>query len=535
MINMSKKDIQAFFNAQAQQRPKRFRQNDIYHSQVIDTCRKLIDDDSRVLELGCSTGDLFEMLQPKHGVGVDISPKSIAIAKQNHPQYKWIQADIEALPDDPALSEPFDLIILSDVLGYVDDVQQLLQHIRHLITSKTFILVSTWNWLWQPVLQVAERLDLKVPDIYTKQNWLSATALRDFLELEDYKVIAESSHLFLPLHIPVVSPLMNSVAQLPILKRLPLLQILVARPAPIAKQEHLSVTVVIPTRNEAGNIKALIERTPEMGSHTELLFIDGNSTDGTVEEIHHQIELHPERDIKFMPQVPPQSPDVDTPANLMLKLGKGDAVRKAFDAASCDVLMILDSDVSVLPEDLEKFYDAIATRKGQFINGTRFIYPQQQGAMKFLNKLGNVFFSLAFSWLLNRKITDTLCGTKVLYKQDYEKIKANRDYFGDFDPFGDFDLLFGAAWLGLDIVEVPVHYQARTYGESKVRVNLHGPLLGRMSLIALQKFKIEPLINNTNRQADPTASTQTKHQGNRGLWIGLAIITLILFLFRKKK
>jgi glycosyltransferase involved in cell wall biosynthesis len=236
-----------------------------------------------------------------------------------------------------------------------------------------------------------------------------------------------------------------------------------------------------------------------MGSHTELLFIDGNSTDGTVEKIQEQIAAHPELDIKFVPQVPPLSPDADTPPDLMLKLGKGDAVRKAFDAASCDVLMILDSDLTVPPEELPKFYRALVTGKGRMINGTRFVYEQEAGAMPPLNKLGNVFFSKLFSWLMSQPVTDTLCGTKVLFKQDYEAIKANRSYFGDFDPFGDFDLLFGAARLNHRILEVPVHYRARSYGDSKVRVGMHGPLLARMSWVGLWKFKLLPLITFRRR------------------------------------
>jgi glycosyltransferase involved in cell wall biosynthesis len=184
----------------------------------------------------------------------------------------------------------------------------------------------------------------------------------------------------------------------------------------------------------------------------------------------------------------------------MLKLGKGDAIRKAFEAASGDILMILDSDLTVPPEELPRFYEALITGKGRFINGTRLVYPQEREAMPIPNHLGNVFFGLMFTWLLGQRISDTLCGTKALYKKDYEAIAANRSYFGDFDPFGDFDLLFGAAWLGLPITDLPVHYCARTYGDSKVRVGLHGPLLGRMSLIAFQRFKAQPLLSGIRQR-----------------------------------
>jgi glycosyltransferase involved in cell wall biosynthesis len=170
--------------------------------------------------------------------------------------------------------------------------------------------------------------------------------------------------------------------------------------------------------------------------------------------------------------------------------GKGDAVRKGFAAATGDVLFILDADLTVPPEDLPKFYAAIAEDRGEFINGTRLVYPMEQEAMRFLNMLGNRFFSVAFTYLLGRPIKDTLCGTKVLRKSHYDRIAAGREYFGDFDPFGDFDLLFGAAKTGMKLIEVPVRYRARTYGDTKISRFRHGLLLLRMTALAFRKFKL---------------------------------------------
>jgi len=238
--------------------------------------------------------------------------------------------------------------------------------------------------------------------------------------------------------------------------------------------EDFSVTVLIPCRNERGNIEPAVQRTPDLGHHTEIIFVDGHSEDGTPDEIRRVMEKYPQRDIKFMVQD---------------GKGKGDAVRKGFSAATGDILMILDADLTVPPEDLPKFYRAIASGKGEFINGTRLVYPMEDEAMRFLNLLGNKFFSLAFSWLLNQRLKDTLCGTKVISRKNYERLAAGRGYFGDFDPFGDFDLLFGASKLNLKITEVPIRYRAREYGETQISRFRHGLLLLRMCWFAMRKLK----------------------------------------------
>lgn len=498
MIN--KEQITKHFDQNAFQRPSWFHRNRLYSNQIIEVCRPFINANSRILELGCSTGDLLNLLNPGFGVGVDISQRSITLAQEHYPHLTWICADAENLPETTPFDEPFDLIVMSDLVSYLSDIQQSLEDLHSISHSGTRIIISHWNWLWSPALRIAEYLNIKAPDLEARYNWISLSAITSFLELSGYEVVLVRPGLLFPYQLPLFSQLINTLSYAPLLDRATLLHTVVARVKPPSKlTKSPSVTVVIPTRNEVKNIQAAVERTPEMGEHTELLFIDGNSTDGTVEEIHRQIQAHPDRDIKFMPQISMTSSDSNTPPDLMLKLGKGDAVRKAFEQATGEILMILDSDLTVPPEELPRFYEALVTGKGSFANGTRLIYPQEEGAMPMLNKLGNVVFSLLFSWLLDQPVTDTLCGTKAISKEDYQKIAENRSYFGDFDPFGDFDLLFGAVRQGLQIVEIPVHYKSRTYGDSKVRVHMHGPLLLRMSLIAFIRFKLQPLVTLKGR------------------------------------
>ena len=235
-----------------------------------------------------------------------------------------------------------------------------------------------------------------------------------------------------------------------------------------------AVSIVVPVRNEAGNIPCIFERLPEMGAGTELIFVEGHSTDDTVAAIERAIAENPGRRCTLLRQT---------------GRGKGDAVRLGFGAARGDVLMILDADLTVRPEDLPRFYQALACGKGDFINGVRLVYPMQEQAMRFFNLLGNKFFSLAFSWLLGQPVKDTLCGTKVLSRAHYQRIAANRAYFGEFDPFGDYDLIFGAAKQNLKIIDMPIRYQDRTYGATNIDRWRHGLLLFQMLGIAALRLK----------------------------------------------
>jgi len=138
---------------------------------------------------------------------------------------------------------------------------------------------------------------------------------------------------------------------------------------------------------------------------------------------------------------------------------------------------------------LHRFFKVLVKGKGEYVNGVRLVYPMEDRAMRFFNFLGNKFFSLAFSWLLGRSIKDTLCGTKVMTRRNYEAIAANRTYFGEFDPFGDFDLIFGAAKLNLKFVDLPVRYRQRIYGDTNISRWSHGWLLLKMVVFAMHKIK----------------------------------------------
>ncbi len=489
---IEKQRMIAHFDRIAPERPGWYRRNRMYGDQIVEICRPFLNPDSRVLELGCSTGDLLNQLQPGYGVGVDISPRSIEIARAQYPHLHFVVADAEHLPEGAEFDHSFDVIVMSDLVGYVEDIQGMLERLKPLTHPATRIIITHWNWLWRPILSIAEGLHLKAPDLNVRHNWISPVSLSEFLRLANYDVVQVSSGLLFPYDIPVFTPTVNSLSHAPLIKRLALLRAVVARPgrAPTSDRPR-SVTVVTPTRNDVGNIEAAVTRTPNMGSHTELLFVDGNSTDGTVEKIREMIAAHPERDIKLLSQ---EADPTTTPPNMMLQRGRGDAVRKGLAAAQGDILIVLDGDLTIPPEELPRFYDALVTGKGEFINGTRLIYPSQTDLVPYLKKIGSATISLWFSWVLNQQISDVLCSTKALWKADYQKIEASRDYFGDFDPYGDFDLLFGAARLRLKMIELPIHAGARTYGESKAR--LLWPVLTRMAAFAFARFKLQPQPGN---------------------------------------
>ena len=490
------------FDQHAGQRTTWKRRATHYHTTLSKICRRYVLPQGRVLELGCNTGDLLASLKPTLGVGMDISRHSLAVARSRYPQLHFVEGDAQAIP----LDAPWDAIILADTLGYVDDVWQTLRSAHAAATPDTRVIIISHNFVWRPALAFAENVGLKMP--VGLENWLGTPDIENLLRLTHFDVVERGQAMLSPVQLPLVQAWLDQAADRSWLRHLALVLYWVLQPRPRPQPKPLSCSVIVPCRNEAGNIEACVERVPAMGTHTELIFVDGASTDGTPELIREQMARHRGRkDIALIDQVPrndtvplddtpglPPSASEQTSPDLMLALGKGDAVRKGFAAAQGDVLMILDADLTVPPEELPKFYLAVAEGIAEFVNGSRLLYPLEDEAMRFANLVGNKAFSLIFTWLLGQRIKDTLCGTKVLPKEAYDRLAAGRAYFGDFDPFGDFDLLFGAARLGLSLIEVPIRYRRRSYGASKVRVLSHGLLLARMSLIGFRRLKLAQWI-----------------------------------------
>lgn len=457
-----------YFEKLAANRDKWNKRNRFYHRILEKHFSFIIPEGSKVIELGCGTGDLLNAVKPSLGIGVDFSEEMLNVARQKHPNLQFVHADVT----DFTIDEEIDYVIISDLLSSLWDVQAVLHNLRKWVSPRTKIIISSYNYIWEGTLKFAEFIGLKAKQ--PLQNWLNIKDIENLLELEDFEIVKVDRKLLFPKYIPLINWIFNAfLANLPGINRLDLINFISAKP--IQKlQREFSVSIVVPARNEKGNIENAIKKTPAFGSHQEFIFIEGNSQDNTYEEMLRVQKAYPDMDIKVMKQS---------------GKGKGNAVREAFEVSTSDILMILDADLTTPPEDMYKFYDALAQNHGEFINGCRLVYPMDKEAMRFLNYLGNKFFGWFFSYLLGQRLKDTLCGTKVLFKKDYELIKANRKYFGDFDPFGDFDLIFGAAKLNLKITEVIVRYRDREYGSTQISRFRHGWLLIQMSLFAAKKIK----------------------------------------------
>lgn len=445
-----------------------------YHRRLVRRLQHVIHPGARVLDVGCGEGDMLAALKPSVGVGLDLVEARVNHARGKHPHLRFETLAGEHAAD---LGETFDYIIISQTLSEAYDVVALLRGLRKLCHDRTRLVIVNYSRLWQPAIRAAEWLRIK--NVAPPQSWLPNDEICNLLALSGWETVGQFGVTIAPLYVPLVSNWINRyLAPLPIANALCLNHVLLVRPLPESDEPSepvKSVSVVVPARNESGHIQQLLNRLPNLAPAQELIFVEGTSTDDTWPVIQRAVAQY---------RGPWTVRALQQPGH-----GKADAVRTAFDVASGDVLMILDADLSVPPEELVAFRDALASGRAEFVNGSRMVYPMDKKAMRFLNLLANKLFGAVFTYLLSQRFRDTLCGTKVLRRADYDRIAANRDYFGDFDPFGDFDLLFGAARRNLKIVDVPVHYKARQYGDTNISRFRHGLILLRMCLFAARKIK----------------------------------------------
>jgi ubiquinone/menaquinone biosynthesis C-methylase UbiE len=453
----------------AQDRVARCSETSAYKRSLVHVLRGLVPAGTRVMYLGAAEGNILAALAPKDALGIEPSAELVARGQQRNPGVRFRVSALDELPVD----ETFDYIVAPDVMLDAYDVEELLTQLRRTCGRDGRLILTNYNQVWRPILKLARLFGLAKPRFGS--TWFSPHDMRNAFHATGFEVIRESAEILLPVNIPLLSAFANRfLARLPVFRWFTLHRVYVARPAPDRARPEPIVSVVVPARNESGNIERILREIPQMGAGTEIIFVEGNSTDDTWEVLERVVR------------------EANSPRVRLLKQpgkGKGDAVRAGFAAATGDVFMILDADLTVPAEMLPRFYNAIQSGRAEFANGTRLVYAMDQRAMQFLNLLANHFFAWAFSYVLGQPVRDTLCGTKVLRREAYDKIVANRAYFGDFDPFGDFDLLFGAARLNLRIMDVPIRYRERVYGETNISRFRHGALLFRMLAVAALKLK----------------------------------------------
>ena len=432
----------------AEQRSRWIAANNYFYNRLKRLLRFVVEPEKKVLEVRCLTGQLLSEVKPARGVGVEIGYRMVEIARSEHPGLEFVQQE----PEELELQEKFDYIIFNHIFDTVD-ILKAFERIREHCSADTVFVVVNYNQWWQPILELASKVGLRSK--FVEPNWVSENDIRGFLKLAGFRPVHKYRFMLIPKWIPLLSWFANEViGRLPGIRRLCMMQVMVARPTAVARRlEDVSVSVIVPCRNEEGNIRLAVERIPEMGKQTEILFCDDKSTDGTAAEVRRMQEEYPERNIRL----------INGPG-----ICKAENVWSGFRAAQGDVLMILDADLAVMPEELPIFFEALVKGRGEFVNGSRLVYPMQERAMKFANMIGNKLFGVAFSYLLDQRIKDTLCGTKVFWRKDWPRMERNLGSWGIKDLWGDYELLFGANRLQLEILEVPVHYQERLHGVTKM-------------------------------------------------------------------
>jgi SAM-dependent methyltransferase len=473
--------VQAFYDGLGDGRERWLERSRYYYDSLRHLLRLIVPSGARVLAVGCGSGEQLAALEPSLGVGVDISAAMLDIARRKYPQLELHHQAAEELSlpahEVHAGKGGFDFVVMVNVVGELADVLAAFKHLRPLVRHDTRLVIFYYNHLWEPLVGPAARLGFKLDN--PTQNWLSMEDLRGFLHLAGFEVVKTGVRMPCPKYVPGVAELLNGiVGRLPLVQGLGFVRFLVARPEtppPKPASQH-SCTVVVPCKNEEDNVPAIPERVPYMGQFTEIVFVDDASSDATAARVREAIARYPDRPIKL----------VDGPGR-----GKGAAVRAGLDQATGDVFMILDADMTVMPEDLPSFLEAVTDNKGELINGTRMVYPLGGNAMRAANIVGNKIFAMLFSFLIGQRVTDTLCGTKVVKREDYVRILAARESFGDIDQWGDYDWIFGAVKSNLKIVELPIHYVERVAGVTKMTNRLRNAwTMLRMCWAALWKLKM---------------------------------------------
>ena len=428
----------------------------------------LIHPDSSVLEIGCGSGDLLAALNAREKTGIDLSEAQIQTGKDKYPGLELLLGIAET---DLPQGRVFDVIVLSDVLNQACDVEVLLRKLHQVSHENTRLLINIHNTLWRPFLSLGRFLGFVRPQ--PPVNWLSREDVVNLCTLADWQVFKSFGNILMPFPLGFLANIINRWLA-PLATWACLTIFLVARRSGLPRRTIGVVSVIVPARNEAGSIADILARIPRLGRETEVIIVEGNSTDNTWEVIQNMPDSFAGGTIIKMQQT---------------GRGKGNAVIEGFHRATGDIVSILDADLTVPPEDLPKFVEALASRKADFANGVRLVYPMDKKAMQFANLCANKAFSLVFSWLLGTPLKDTLCGTKVLWREDYLRLHANRAFFGDFDPFGDFDLIFGADKLNLKIIDIPIRYRERYYGETNIQRWRHGVILACMVVFCARKLK----------------------------------------------
>ena len=444
-----------------------------FHAQIFQKLGHHIRPGARVLEWGCGRGGLLKALQPSRGLGIDLSSKMVEQAKTQNASdtIEFREGDLHC----DRVDEEFDAIVLDYLSGYLGDIQQCLENVRASCHPRTRVYITSLNNLWKPFFWLGQKMGfvLKQPP----SNWLTTDDLVNLLELSDFEVVKKSSEQLCPFNIPLVSTFFNRfVSRLPFFRHMGVSLFIVARPVMKPRiQSEFSCSVILPARNESGHIKPALDRIPQLGHKTELIIVEGNSTDDTWDVIEKEVAAYEgPLEVSYMKQ----------PGK-----GKWDAVFAGFAKARGDVIVIQDGDLTAPPEDLPKFYDAVASGRAEFANGSRLVYPMESEAMRPLNFCGNKFFALALSFVIDRPIKDSLCGTKMMLREDYVRLLKRIEEFGEFDPYGDFNLIFGSSLLDLEIRDVPVRYRDRAYGDTNISRFSGAALLLRMTWFGLRKLR----------------------------------------------